>query len=128
MRNEKDNLNMVVEIFKALSEKNRVRVIAALTRNYELCVCQITLMLGLAYSTVSRHLNILLKAGLIRVRKDGKWAYYSLSDKFPGEILQWVIRNLEESEQIKRDANRLKKILMQDAEDLCSEIIKKVKS
>ena len=57
-------------VIKALAEENRVRVVLAL-RERELCVCQIVELLGLAPSTVSKHLSILYQAGLLESRKDG---------------------------------------------------------
>ena len=63
-------------IVKALADENRVRALMAL-RERELCVCEIIELLGLAPSTVSKHLSILYQAGLLESRKDGRWVYYS---------------------------------------------------
>ncbi len=43
-----------------------------------LCVCELSAILGLAYSTVSKHLSILQSAGFIYSEKRGKWSYYRL--------------------------------------------------
>jgi ArsR family transcriptional regulator len=66
------------EIFRALSDKNRLRIIKMLQVK-ALCVCEITEILGLAASTVSTHLAILKNAGFIKDYKDGKWINYSLN-------------------------------------------------
>ena len=55
-------------ITKALADDKRVRTLLALRKD-ELCVCQITALLGLAVSTVSKHLSILYQAGLVESRK-----------------------------------------------------------
>ena len=68
-----------LNITKALSDEGRVRVLMFL-REGELCVCEIVEMLGLAPSTVSKHLAILQQAELIDSRKDGRWIYYRLAD------------------------------------------------
>ncbi len=64
--------------FKALSHPARLRILAAL-REGELCVCQVTALLGLAPSTVSAHLAELRRAGFLTERRDGRWVYYGLA-------------------------------------------------
>jgi hypothetical protein len=68
----------VVTIAKALSDENRVRILAIL-EGRDLCVCQVIELLGLAPSTVSTHLSILKHARLIDGRKHGRWMYYRLA-------------------------------------------------
>ena len=68
-----------MNITRALSDENRVRVVAAL-RDRELCVCQLIDMLELSPSTVSTHLSILRTARLLNGRKEGRWMHYSLAD------------------------------------------------
>ncbi|MHC4105048.1 MAG: ArsR/SmtB family transcription factor, partial [Planctomycetota bacterium] len=68
-----------INMTKALSDENRVRAIMML-RNGELCVCQLIEMLGLAPSTVSKHMSILRQARLVQVRKEGRRMYYRLPD------------------------------------------------
>jgi ArsR family transcriptional regulator len=65
-------MQAAIDIAKALSDASRVRTLMFL-RGGELCVCQIIEMLGLAPSTVSRHMNVLQRAGLVRARKQGRW-------------------------------------------------------
>ena len=71
-----------IDINKALSDESRVRALLAL-RDQELCVCQLIELLGLAPSTVSKHMTILKQAGLVEGRKDGRWIYYRLADSEP---------------------------------------------
>ena len=63
---------------KALADENRVRVLLFLRDGKELCLCQIVEMLGLAPSTVSKHMAVLYQAGLVESRKEGRWIYYRL--------------------------------------------------
>ncbi|NOZ94233.1 MAG: winged helix-turn-helix transcriptional regulator [Acidobacteria bacterium] len=72
-------LTRLVQTHKALAHPARLRILAML-RGGELCVCQITAVLGLAPSTVSAHLKELRNAGLTAERKQGKWIYVGLSD------------------------------------------------
>jgi ArsR family transcriptional regulator len=65
--------------FQALSDTNRIRILKILEQR-SLCVCEITEILKLANSTVSKHLSILRDAEFILDEKDGKWVNYFLND------------------------------------------------
>jgi ArsR family transcriptional regulator len=109
-------------ITKALSDENRVRILLALNRQ-ELCVCQIIELLGLAPSTVSKHMSILANARLVESRQEGRWRYYRLAgDEAPDEVREataWTFRSLSKTPRIQQDAERLKEILKLDPEVLC---------
>ncbi len=109
-------------ITKALSDPNRVRMLLALRRG-ELCVCQITELFGFAPSTVSQHLAILRRAGLIESRKSERWVYYRLADKSAPvavrEALDWVHKSLANTDETAADAKKAKKILKPDLATIC---------
>ena len=111
-----------MNITKALSDENRVRTLLAL-RDGELCVCQIIELLGLAPSTISKHLSILFQAGLLDSRKEGRWIYYQLPGKdAPIEVreaIQWISKSLAKNPRISEDQKNLKQILKQDPTELC---------
>ena len=111
-----------MNIAKALADANRVRVLLALQAG-ELCACQITELLGLAASTMSKHLSILYQAQLVQTRKEGRWVYYSLpGTDAPASVhaaLEWVMSTLAGSNQAAADAARLKTILQIDPTELC---------
>src|SRR5215469_7199931 len=111
-----------LNITKALADENRVRMLMALQGGEE-CVCRITELMGLAMSTVSKHLSILYQAGLVNARKDGRWMYYSLPGKgtppAAREAVAWVQRSLDGSERVIDDQKRLKKVLAMDLSELC---------
>jgi ArsR family transcriptional regulator len=69
-----------IRIFKALSDNSRLRILK-IQQTKSLCVCEIQSILGLAASTVSKHLSILRDAGFIIEDKDGKWVNYMLNQK-----------------------------------------------
>lgn len=76
---------------KALSDENRVRALLAL-RGGELCLCQIIDLLGLAPSTVSKHMDLLARAGLVEKRKDGRWHYFKLAGREAPPAVRQAIR------------------------------------
>jgi ArsR family transcriptional regulator, arsenate/arsenite/antimonite-responsive transcriptional repressor len=92
----------VVTIAKALSDENRVRILAIL-EGRDLCVCQVIELLGLAPSTVSTHLSILKHARLIDGRKHGPWMYYRLAgEDVPAvakDAIGWALNALRRDKQ-----------------------------
>lgn len=69
---------------KALSDPNRVKILKMLEVR-TLCVCEITAILGLAQSTVSKHLKILEDAGFVDSWKEGAWVNYKFAEDFENE-------------------------------------------
>ena len=111
-----------LSVARAVADESRVRALMAL-RGRELCVCQIVELLRLAPSTVSKHMSILKQAGLVRLRKEGRWVYYRLvgSEGAPDvdEALSWLGRSLARDPIVKEDSARLKEILRISPEQLC---------
>jgi ArsR family transcriptional regulator len=71
----------LAEQYKALGDETRLSLILAVAagENAEACVCDLTPNTGLAQSTVSHHLKLLVEAGLLERTQRGKWAFYSLT-------------------------------------------------
>src|SRR5690554_252531 len=69
------------DFFKTLGDENRLRILNLLM-NYELCVCEIEVILGLNQSNVSRHLGKLKSNGLISGYKDAQWIHYKIDVDF----------------------------------------------
>jgi len=69
-----------VQLYKALADETRLRILALLLSEGELCVCDIIAALKLPQSTTSRHLAHLRKAGWVNDRRCGLWIYYSIRD------------------------------------------------
>ncbi|HBG28803.1 MAG: hypothetical protein A2Y10_06925 [Planctomycetes bacterium GWF2_41_51] len=111
----------VLNITKAMSDENRIRALMMLTGG-ELCVCQIIEMLGLAPSTVSKHMSILRQAGLVKTRKEGRWIYYRLADSKAlkaSEILRWLDKHLKNDKRILDDVKQLRQIQKISKDELC---------
>jgi len=109
-------------VAKALADEHRVRVLLFL-RGGELCLCQIVEMLGLAPSTVSKHMAILHQAGVVESRKEGRWMYYRLAGRGAPpcvpEAIRWVQRSLSDDPQTLSDTKRRGKVCKMPKEDLC---------
>ena len=110
-------------ITNALADESRVRALLALGRG-ELCACQITALLDLAPSTVSKHLSLLKTAGLVDARKQGRWIHYRLADH-PTPAARAALRFLHAGladAAFAADTRRLSDILAIDPEILCDQI------
>lgn len=112
-----------LEIARALADESRVRILLALKAGGELCVCQLIELLSLAPSTVSKHVTVLKQAGLVELRKDGRWIFYRLADEKASpqvrRALQWVVESVGRCKQAQEDRKRVKEILKMDKEELC---------
>ncbi|WP_432404302.1 ArsR/SmtB family transcription factor [Wukongibacter sp. M2B1] len=80
-----------IEIFKALSDKNRLLIIEMLSCG-ELCACDIIEGLELTQPTVSHHMKILQHAGLVNSKKNGKWTIYSLDKGAFNDLCKFIER------------------------------------
>jgi DNA-binding transcriptional ArsR family regulator len=111
----------LLAVMKALADPSRLRIVAAL-HGRELCLCQIVELIGLATSTVSRHMSILEQARLVDARKDGRWTYFRLAGEQgrpeAEEAAALVFRALAKDDQARADRVRLKQILKANPEEL----------
>jgi len=106
------------KIFKALSEKNRLRIVNMLMAK-PMCVCEITDVLDLSQSTVSGHLKILKQAEIIEDTKEGLWVEYSLAKR--SEINKPIFKLLRMMlEEDPRLLDERKAALSADRQLLCS--------
>lgn len=81
------------ELFAVLSHESRLRCVLLLFARGELCVCDLTQVIGEAQPNVSRHLGQLRALGLVTDRREGQWIHYRLNPLLPG----WVARVIEAS-------------------------------
>lgn len=113
-------MNNLIKIFKALSDKNRLRILLMLTKR-RLCVCEIQYILGLAISTVSKHLTILRDAGFVTDEKEGKWVYYSLNTATKDIMLTQMVLilpfYLNDDKIIQADLDKVNNLTQ---EDICN--------
>lgn len=113
-------LALLVQVHKAIGHPVRLRLLAML-RSGPLCVCQMTVVVKLAASTVSEHLSDLRKAGLVTERKEGRWVEYRLSDSALRQgILDPVWPALEDDRETRADAVLLKELRRVRVDELCS--------
>jgi ArsR family transcriptional regulator len=79
--------------FGSLSHDTRLRCLALLLREEELCVCELTHAIGASQPHMSRHLGLLKAADLVVDRREGQWIYYRINPDLP----EWMWRVLRET-------------------------------
>ena len=108
---------------KAAGDPTRTRILKLLEQG-ELCVCQVQAVLGLAPSTVSKHLAILKAAGLVDDRREGKWIHYGLAatsrNPHGGPILALLRGPLDREPRIVADLRRRRQVTRVPVTDLCN--------
>ena len=111
-------------VSRSIADTTRVRILKMLAPG-ELCVCQITAILGLAPATVSKHLSLLNVADLLSKRKEGRWVYYRLSshdyNPYAQSILNLLEGILDDDPVIAEDKMRLDKIKIVPLTKLCGD-------
>jgi ArsR family transcriptional regulator len=95
-------------LFRAFAQRTRLRILHLL-RTGETCVGDLVTILRLPQPTVSRHLAYLRRSGLVTVREEGRWAYYTLSpakSRFHQKLLDCLLACFDEVPEIARDASK----------------------
>ena len=116
-----NDIKRAVKIFKALGDRNRLRIVKILQRKEGACVCEIQYILSIGQSATSKHLRILEEAGLIYPERKGKWTNYYF-EKFnekdlPGTVLAMISSILEDDRVVEEDIKKLRNVRR---EDICT--------
>ena len=85
-----DDLEDTAALFRALADETRLAILRQLRENGEVCACDLAACCKLAQPTVSHHLGILRRAGLVRTDKRGLWVYYTLDEAALAKLKELV--------------------------------------
>ena len=88
-------INAVAELFKMFGDPTRAKILCALQMQ-ELCVCDLSHLLGMQQSAVSHQLRLLKAVRLVRSRKQGREVYYSLEDAHIQAIFSIAFTHISE--------------------------------
>ncbi len=90
-----ETLYDLAELFKVFGDSTRIKILYALFEA-ELCVCDISKLLGLTQSAVSHQLRVLKNSRLVKFRRDGKTVFYSLADDHVRKIIAQGMEHINE--------------------------------
>ncbi len=92
---EENDLYDLADFFRILGDSTRIRILYALKIS-EMCVWDLSVVVGISRSAVSHQLKILKQANLVRYRKEGKLVYYFLSDQHVNRFLEMGLIHIKE--------------------------------
>lgn len=108
--------------FRALGDETRWRIVR-LVMDRALCVCELTDILDMPHSSVSSHVQIIRKAGLLESEKVGKWTYFRIHPSHLA-LLNEIIGNFPQGPEHKVDLKKTKARLADRASSCCPGPIK----
>ena len=79
-------------VFAALADRTRLRILHALSLADELCVCDVSHVLGMSVASASHHLRKLRELKILKHRNDGKMAYYALANRSVADLAARALR------------------------------------
>jgi DNA-binding transcriptional ArsR family regulator len=72
--------NLTLDALRALAHPGRLEVVAHIAARGPLCVCHLNEDLAYSQPTISKHLGVLRRAGLVESRREGRWVYYTVNE------------------------------------------------
>ena len=96
MRLKNFSLNLGAQIYKAFSEPSRIRILHLISRNQEMCISDIELILNFSQTKTSRHLTYLKNSGILSSRKQDQWVFYFINDEVTDiidKLLSYLIKD-----------------------------------
>ncbi len=99
-----------LEIFRLLSDETRVRALALMARETELCVCELVAALELSQPKISRHLAALREGGLIDARRDAQWIFHRINPSLPDwqrQVIDAALTGVATEPVLRQDKTRL---------------------
>ncbi len=90
-----DDLVQLSDVFQVMSDSNRLKILHCLSQG-EVCVCDISAVLGLSVSAVSHQLRLLRAMRLVTARREGKNVYYSLDDEHIARLMRMALKHEQE--------------------------------
>jgi len=92
---KRDSLTELSDLFQLLSDPNRIKILYALSHD-EVCVCDLSAILGMSESAVSHQLRLLRALRLVKPRRDGRVIYYSTEDDHVTKLLEMCLEHENE--------------------------------
>src|ERR1700722_17499552 len=101
------------ELFSLLSDETRLRCLILLQKEGELCVCELSSIIGSIQPKISRHLALLRRSELILDERRGQWVFYSINTSLPNwskKIIKSTLENLVKEEPFCSDLKKIRSL------------------
>jgi ArsR family transcriptional regulator len=102
MRLKNFSLTFGVQLFKALSEEPRVRILHMLFLKKEMCISDLEIVLGFTQAKTSRHLAYLKNSGIVNARKADQWVFYSIKEEVT-DLVKLLMEYFNKDQILKND-------------------------
>jgi len=102
MRLKNFSLVFGVQLFKALSEEPRVRILNLLFLKNEMCISDLEIVLGFTQAKTSRHLAYLKNSGIVNARKADQWVFYSIKEEVT-DLVKLIMEYFNKDQVLKND-------------------------
>ena len=103
MRLKKFSLSVGTQVFKALSDESRVRILHLMFKNNEMCISDLEHILDFTQTKTSRHITYLKNSGILNVRKQDQWVFYYIKDEWR-DIITQVFLFFDKDQILRKDA------------------------
>jgi len=107
MRFTSFQLNIGSNVFKALSEEARIRILYLIYKNEEMCISDLEQILDYTQSKTSRHITYIRNCGLLSSRTQDQWVFYSIKEEYMG-IMSQVLTYMDKDSIITNDIETFK--------------------
>ena len=113
MRLKNFSLVFGVQLFKALSEEPRVRILNLMFMKGEMCITDLEIILEFTQAKTSRHLSYLKNSGIVNSRKADQWVFYSIKEEVT-ELIKLIFDYFDKDHILKKDLENFEILLNQD--------------
>lgn len=107
MRLKNFSLPFSAQLFKALSEEARIRILFLIRENGEMCIADLELVLDFTQAKTSRHLTYLKNNGILNSRKEDQWVFYYIKEEVK-DWLQDIFRYVQKDQILQKDLDTFK--------------------
>ena len=102
MRLKNFSIQFGVQLFKAVSDEARLRILHLLHKNKEMCISDLEITLDFTQTKTSRHINYLKNSGLLGYRKEELYVFYFVKEEME-DVVRQLIELLEKDPLLRRD-------------------------
>jgi len=102
MRLKNFSLPVGAQVFKALSDESRIRILFLVYKKKEMCISDLEHILEFTQTKTSRHITYLKNSGILNIRKQDQWVFYFIKDELR-DIIKQILSFFEKDQKLNKD-------------------------